>query len=78
MSFSYIFEFDHDTVFFSYFQPFTLTDLEDMLFSLRQKYPEEYLSSIMKTNKLCDSVAGNPCYLITITNDIKKHDIQIN
>jgi hypothetical protein len=49
-----------------------------MLFNLKSKYPEEYLNSILKINNLCDTIAGNPCYLLTITNDVKKHDVQIN
>jgi len=49
-----------------------------MMFMLKGKYPEEHLSSIFKIQKLCDSVAGNPCYLLTITSDVKKHDIAIN
>ena len=49
-----------------------------MMFMLKGKYPEEHLNSILKIQKLCDSVAGNPCYLLTITSDVKKHDIAIN
>jgi len=78
LSFSYVFEYDHDTVYFSYFQPYTLTDLQDMMFMLKGKYPEEHLNSILKIQKLCDSIAGNPCYLLTITSDVKKHDVSIN
>jgi len=32
LSFSHTFEFDNDTVFFSHFQPFTLSDFKDYLF----------------------------------------------
>lgn len=78
LSFSYIFEYDHDTVFFSYFQPYTLTDLQDMLHMFKNKYPEEHLNSILKINNLCDSIAGNPCYLLTITSDVKRTDINLN
>lgn len=78
LSFSYVFEYDHDTVFFSYFQPYTLTDLQDMLYVLKTKYPEEHLNSILKVNNLCDTIAGNPCYLLTITSDVKKTDVPIN
>ena len=34
MSFCYTFEYEHDTVFFSYFQPYTLSDVQDLLFAL--------------------------------------------
>lgn len=78
LSFSYVFEYDHDTVFFSYFQPYTLTDLQDMLYVLKTKYPEDHLNSILKVNNLCDTIAGNPCYLLTITSDVKKTDVPIN
>ena len=44
LSFSYTFEYDNDIVFFSYFQPYTLTDLEDLLFILKTKFPEEHLN----------------------------------
>ena len=26
-------------------------------------------------NKVCETLAGNPCYLLTITSDVKKNDI---
>ena len=38
LSFSYTFEYENDIVFFSYFQPYTLTDLEDLLFILKSKF----------------------------------------
>ena len=44
LSFSYTFEYENDIVFFSYFQPYTLTDLEDLLFILKSKFPEEHLN----------------------------------
>ena len=75
LSFCYTFEHDNDIVFFSYFQPYTLTDLEDLLFMLRSKFPEEHLNSILKINKVCETMAGNPCYLLTITSDVKRNDI---
>ena len=75
LSFSYTFEYDNDIVFFSYFQPYTLTDLEDLLFMLKSKFPEEHLNSILKINKMCETMAGNPCYLLTITSDVKKNDV---
>ena len=78
MSFSYTFEYDNDIVFFSYFQPYTLTDLQDLLFILQAKHNEEHLNNILKINKLCDTVGGNPCYILTITNDVKKNDINLH
>ena len=78
MSFCYTFEYEHDTVFFSYFQPYTLSDVQDLLFALQSKYPEDYLNNILKINRLCDTVAGNPCYILTITTDVKKNDINLD
>ena len=32
----------------------------------------------MKVEKLCDSLAGNPCYCLTITTDVKNTDVKMN
>ena len=32
----------------------------------------------MKVEKLCDTFAGNPCYCLTITSDVKNSDVKMN
>ena len=44
---------------------------------LKTRYPEDHLNNVLKVQKLCDSVAGNPCYILTITTDVKKNDISL-
>lgn len=78
LSFSFTFQHENDTVFFSYFQPYTLSDLEDLLFVLKTKYPEEHLNNVLKVQKLCETMAGNPCYILTITTDVKRNDISLS
>ena len=78
LTFSYTFEHDNDIVFFSYFLPYTLSDLQDLLFALQTKYPEDHLNNVLKINRLCETVGGNPCYILTITNDVKKNDINLH
>lgn len=78
LSFSYTFEHENDTVFFSYFQPYTFSDLQDLLFVLKSRYPEEHLNNVLKIQKLCETMAGNPCYILTITTDVQKNDIKIS
>lgn len=78
LTFSYTFQQENDTVFFSYFQPYTYSDLQDLLFVLNSRYPEEHLNNILKVQKLCESVGGNSCHILTITNDVRKNDINLN
>ena len=77
LSFQYEFEYEHDTVFFSYFQPYTLTDLEDYLFLINKRFEESYLKNILKVEKMCDTLGGNPCYVLTITENVDEHKIDI-
>lgn len=78
LSFSYTFQHENDITFFSYFQPYTLSDLEDLLYVLKTRYPTEYLNNVLKVQKLCETMAGNPCYILTITSDVKKNDIPLS
>jgi hypothetical protein len=48
-----------------------------MLHLLKSKYSEEHLEYVLRINTVCESLAGNPCFLLTITNDVKKHDISL-
>jgi hypothetical protein len=43
LSFCYEFEYENDTTYFAYFQPYSLTDLKDYLFRLQKNYDQEYL-----------------------------------
>ena len=54
-----------------------MSDLEDYLFYINKHYDQSYLQNIYKVEKLCDSVAGNPCYVITITDNVQETDIKI-
>ena len=42
---------------------------------LKSKFPEEHLAQVLKINKICETMAGNPCYLLTITSDVKRNDV---
>lgn len=78
LSFTYTFEYDEDIVFFSYFQPYTHTDLLDYLFSITKKHPPEYLKTNYKVQKLCNTIEGNICHLITITDNIQNEQQAIS
>jgi hypothetical protein len=48
LSFTYTFEYDNDTVFFAYFQPYTFTDLHDYIFQLKRKLPIDFVKNNFK------------------------------
>lgn len=48
VSFTYEFDYDEDTVFFSYFQPYTVSDLKDCLYSLTKKLPADFLKNNLR------------------------------
>ena len=75
LSFCYEFEYENDITYFAYFQPYTLQDLEDYLFLIQKKYESEHLHNIYKCEKLCDTCGGNPCYVLTITDNVQEDDI---
>ena len=54
-----------------------MSDLQDFLFALKSRHSEEHLKNVLKIQKLCDSIAGNPCYILTITTDVNKNDIDL-
>jgi hypothetical protein len=70
LSFTFSFDYDEDVVFFSQFQPYTYEDLKDHLFSITRKYPFDYLDTIFKQQKLCTTIEGNTCHLLTITDNV--------
>lgn len=70
LSFTYTFEYDNDVVYFSYFQPYTFGDLKDHIYTIKRKYPQDYLRNVMRIQKLCDSMLSNPCYVLSITENV--------
>ena len=73
LSFKYTFEYDDDVVFFSHFYPYSKHDLENNLETLLDESAADgqpsYKNSqtIMRVDNLCDTLGGNPCYVVTIT-----------
>ena len=71
LSFSYTFEYDNDTVFFSYFQPYTYDDLKDYLYILEKKRDEcPQLKNCLRVQKLCHTIDKNICYVLTISDNV--------
>lgn len=71
LSFSYTFEYDNDTVFFSYFQPYTFDDLKDYLYILEKKRDEcPQLKNCLRVQKLCHTIDKNICYVVTISDNV--------
>jgi hypothetical protein len=64
LSFTYRFEHDDDRVFFAYCYPYTYTHLQHYLADVDR---DERKSTICKRRKLCNTLAGNRCDLLTIT-----------
>ena len=77
LSFCYEFEYENDITFFAYFQPYTLSDLQDYLFQINKTYEAEHLQNIYKCEELCTTLGGNPCYVLTITDNVKEDDINV-
>ncbi len=70
LSFTYTFEHDNDTVFFSHFQPFTYSDLKDQIYILKKKYAA-HIGSYFRIQELCKTFGGVPCFVITITENVQ-------
>jgi len=47
------------------------------MFSIQKNYDSDHLKQIFKQEKLCDTVGGNPCYVLTITDNVTDDDIKI-
>jgi hypothetical protein len=73
LTFTYKFEHANDTVFFSHFAPYTMDDLEDYLYKQKKHYGKTHLDSILRTDLLSKSFANNPCYLLTISENMKTY-----
>ena len=64
-------EFSHmeDTYYLAHCYPYTFTDLKDDLDDL---LAEPQRSKVMKREVMCETRAGNSCFLLTVTNFGKK------
>ena len=64
-TFTYNFEYENDSVYFAYCYPYTYTDLSDDL----NKIMSDPVKAQFTTRKtLCNTLAGNPLDIITITS----------
>ena len=64
-SFTHTFEYDNDTVFFSYSLPYTYTDMTNYLCDVESRQ-----LNFVTRNTLCRTIAGNKCEYLTITNRV--------
>ncbi|XP_015269988.1 PREDICTED: cytosolic carboxypeptidase 2 [Gekko japonicus] len=62
------FPHSHDTCYFAHFYPYTYSDLQHYLLTLVN---DPLRSQYCKVRPLCNSLAGNTVYLLTITNPSK-------
>jgi hypothetical protein len=70
LRFNYTFEYDNDIVFFSHFYPYTHRKLQNMLSDVMAK-PK--VNTIARLDTLCNTLAGNQCYVMTVTSNIKTY-----
>jgi hypothetical protein len=70
LTFSYTFEHADDTVFFAHFFPYTFTDLEHYLARITS---DKSHKKFLRADILCKSLSNNPCYTLTITNQIRTY-----
>lgn len=68
LTFTYTFKYEDDEVFFAYAIPYTYSDLNKYLDILRTNYTD-----ICKVYPLCNSIAGNVCYMMTITENVSEY-----
>lgn len=59
---------NHDTCYFAHFYPYTYSDLQNYLLTMVN---DPLRSQYCKLRPLCNSLAGNTVYLLTITNPSK-------
>jgi len=62
LSFTYTFQYDNDTVSFAFSEPYTYTQLQRFLTSIKHNCEHKVL---------CNTISGLKCDLLTITNDEK-------
>eukprot|EP00730_Choanoeca_flexa_P006910 TRINITY_DN12248_c0_g1_i1.p1 TRINITY_DN12248_c0_g1~~TRINITY_DN12248_c0_g1_i1.p1 ORF type:complete len:1041 (+),score=140.24 TRINITY_DN12248_c0_g1_i1:85-3207(+) len=65
LRFSWTARFDDDQVYFAHCYPYTYTDLQDYLTELLARPDSD---SIVRLRTLCQTLAGNNCDLLTVTN----------
>lgn len=65
LTFTVTFDHDDDLVYFSHCYPYNYTDLQN---DLRELESDPMVSRRFRRRKLCDTLAGNACDLITITS----------
>lgn len=76
LSFTYTFEYDNDIVFFSHFQPYTYTDLKDYIYSLKRKGQPDFIKNSLRVQKLCDTMQGNTCCVLSISDNVYEANMQ--
>lgn len=69
LTFSFTFSYDEDVVYFAYSYPYTYSNLLDTLYSIEA---DPLKSKFCKRAALCQTIAGNPCDLLIITNSNSK------
>jgi hypothetical protein len=67
LSFIYEFDDDEDEVYFAQAVPYTFTDLQRDMVKMRDQTAG---LNIMDFNILCKELAGTPCPMVTITENI--------
>lgn len=68
LKFTYSFLYKADLVYFAYAIPYSYTDLEGDLNRITEQF-----SDIARCETLCKSLAGNNCYIVTITSSISDY-----
>ena len=68
LTFTYLFKYPFDKIWFSYCYPYTFTELKDYLFSLKSAF------DCIRIDTLCKTLAGNSVPVVTITNNVKTYN----
>ncbi|CAG9326951.1 unnamed protein product [Blepharisma stoltei] len=67
LSFKYNFQYTNDLVYFAYAYPYTYTDLLEYLSDIEQN------NEILRINPLCQTLGGNICKMLTITENVQSY-----
>lgn len=68
LTFTYTFEHENDTVYFAHSIPYTYEDLCKWMHRLKVDHPDT-----CRVNSMCQTLAGNVCELLTITEDVRSY-----
>jgi len=68
--FTYNFRFSEDQVSFAHFVPYDYSWLEKSIFEMSHNGA---LTSFLRINDLCHTLGGNPCWMITITENVSTY-----